>query len=263
MVLEHLISIREIRKKPYKIFILSIISTLIAILLTNFLSQNGLFLTFLITLAILPITINNLRLEEKREKYDFFWNYLYSLNFIYRHFEIIVYYLSIIFGITLTISFSYLILPPEISTKIFSNQIQIISQITGNFSSQEIFSKILLNNLFVISICFIFSLFYSTGAIFLITWNATVLGIAVGQGARQLFGIPSIPLVLLSYLPHGIFEFLGYVFAGIAGGILSIAITRHKESKKHKIFVLKDSVLLFFVGVGFIIIGAIVESFLI
>jgi len=112
-------------------------------------------------------------------------------------------------------------------------------------------------------LCFVFSLFYSTGAIFLISWNASVLGVVVGQTAKKLFGPISVPLVLLSYLPHGLPEFLGYIFAGIAGGILSIAITRHRESKRHRLFVLKDALILFFVGVLFVFLGAVIETLII
>jgi len=85
------------------------------------------------------------------------------------------------------------------------------------------------------------------------------LGVVVGQGAKNLMGLPSIPLVLFSYLPHGIFEFSGYILAGIAGGILSIALARHKESRKHFLFVLQDSLLLLAMGIVFIFIGAIIE----
>jgi uncharacterized membrane protein SpoIIM required for sporulation len=263
MVLESLISTKSIIEKPYKIAIHSILGTVVAIIVTTFLGQNGLFLVFLIVLSLLPATISNLKYEERKKEYDHFWDYLYNLNFIYRHSNIIIYYISIIIAVSSTVSFFYLLLPSEISNRIFSNQIATVAQITGSFSSQEMFLKIFINNLIVMCVCFIFSLFYSTGAIFLISWNASVLGIAVGQGAKELFGFASIPLVLFSYLPHGLPEFLGYIFAGIAGGILSVAITRHKESRKHKIFVLKDSLLLFSVGVLFILVGAIIECFLI
>jgi len=263
MVLESLISTKSIVEKPWRIAIHSVLGTILAIIITAFLNQNGLFLVFLIVLSLLPITISILKYEERKKEFSYFWDYLYNLNFIYRHSNIIIYYLSIIISVSLTISFFYLLLPSEISNKIFSNQIATIAQITGHFNYPNIFTKILINNLIVMCLCFVFSLFYSTGAIFLISWNASVLGVVVGQTAKKLFGPISVPLVLLSYLPHGLPEFLGYIFAGIAGGILSIAITRHRESKRHRLFVLKDALILFFVGVLFVFLGAVIETLII
>jgi len=263
MVVESLISTKYLLERPYLVIVHGVLGTLLAAVISALLNQNGLFFVFLIVLSLLPATINNLKYEERKKEYDYFWDYLYGLNFVYRHYNIIIYYLSIIFAISFTTAFLYILLPSEISSKIFSNQIATIAQITGSFSSKEIFSKILINNLIVMCLCFVFSLFYSTGAIFLISWNASVMGVAVGQGAREFLGVVSVPIVLLSYLPHGFFEFLGYVFAGIAGGILSIAVTRHRESKKHRSFVLKDSLILFLLGVLFIFFGAIIETLII
>ena len=273
MVLESLFTVKDVREHPYKLFILGIIGTVVAIIVASFLKQGGLFFIFLVTFAILPLTIKQLKYEEGRQEYDHFWNYLYSLGFFSRHKDLILDYFCLILGITLAISVSYLVLPNEMTSLVFSDQISTISQITGRASdtvsttakvtgqaiSGEIFSKILFNNIGVMAVCFAISLFYSTGAIFLISWNASVLGVVVGQGARNLMGLPSIPLVLFSYLPHGIFEFSGYILAGVAGGILSIALARHKESRKHFLFVLEDSLLLLILGIVVLVIGAVIE----
>ncbi|OYT43122.1 MAG: hypothetical protein B6U88_01815 [Candidatus Aenigmarchaeota archaeon ex4484_56] len=263
MVLEGLFDIREIRKNPSTLFFVGVIATLIATLITYFLFQGGIFLTFLIVLAVFPIIFRQLRLEERKKEYDHFYDYLYRLNFFRRHETLIVEYFYLIFGISLTIATLYILLPNGITEKIFSEQLSTISSIRGNFMNPDFFMKILINNIGVMLICFIFSLFYSSGAIFLISWNSTVLGVVVGKEAMKLLGISSVPFVLLSYLPHGIFEFAGYICTGIAGGLLSIALTRHKESRRHFYFVLKDSMTLLILGVIFIIIGAIIESLLI
>ncbi len=272
MVFESLLSISSIREKPYLVIIIAILGSIIAVLLTNYLSKGGLFLVFLIVLAILPVTISNLKREEKKKEYDHFWEYLYKLNFFWRHLKIIIYYLSIVAGISLTIATIYLLAPADFSNQIFSDQIRTVHDLTGNFNSPSFFLTIFMNNLLVMTTCFVFSLFYSSGAIFLISWNASVLGVVVGQGAKELcssyalptiLGAPFVPSMLLSYALHGLPEFLGYILAGIAGGLLSVAISRHKENKTHRMFVVKDSLFLFFIGVFFIFLGAIIESFLI
>ncbi len=259
MVFESLFSTRDVREHPSKIFILSIIGTILAIIISSFLKQGGLFLVFLIAFAVLPLTIKQLKYEEGRREYDHFWNYLYSLGFFSRHKDLIVDYFYLILGVALTVSVSYLVLPTGTTSLVFSDQISTSSQITGQVTTGGIFPKILFNNLGVMGVCFAFSLFYSSGAVFLISWNASVLGVVVGQGARNLVGLPSLPLVLFSYLPHGIFEFSGYILAGIAGGILSVALARHKERREHFRFILEDSLLLFILGVIVLIIGTVIE----
>lgn len=259
MVLEGIFRLRDLIEHPLYIFILSIIGTSVAITISVFMNRGGLFMVFLIVLALLPNTIKRLRYEEGRKECNHFWQYLYSLGFFERHRELIMEYFLVILGITLTISTAYIILPASTSSIILSDQIDTISQITGQVTSGEIFERILINNLGVMLICFVFSLFYSSGAILLLAWNASVLGVVVGEGARELMGLPAIPIVLLSYIPHGSFEFAGYILAGIAGGLLSVALSRHRESKEHFRFVFEDSLTLLVLGIVVLIIGAFIE----
>jgi uncharacterized membrane protein SpoIIM required for sporulation len=213
-------------------------------------------------MALLPSAIIQIKHDEKQKENNEFWRYLYQGGFLQRHGGLIQDYIFIILGITITISAAFILLPEQVNSVIFSDQLSVITQITGNATQPTtFFEKILINNLGVMAICFVFSLFYASGALFLIAWNASVLGVVVGQGAKALFGLHSIPLVLLSYMPHGSFEFLGYIFAGIAGGLISAAITRHKESKEHFWFVMKDALLLTIFAVVLLVIGAYIEVY--
>jgi uncharacterized membrane protein SpoIIM required for sporulation len=259
MVIESLFDPCTIRRHPSVSIIEAVIATSVAIAICIILRQNGLFLTFLITLALLPSVVSLLKEEEERGQNEAFWTYCYKGGFLNRHGSLIKDYFYIILGVALTISIAYLALPHETTSTIFHDQRHIISDITGNVTEPDIFSKILLNNLGVMTICFVFSLFYSTGAIFLIAWNASVLGVVVGQGAQSLLGYHSIPAVLMLYIPHGSFEFLGYILAGIAGGILSISLSRHKESPNHFRFIMKDSLLLLVLAAIMLWIGAWIE----
>lgn len=261
MVLESIISPKTLRRHPYEAAIQGAIGTVAAIFICRLLAQNGLFLTVLITMALLPSAIIQIKHDEKQRENHEFWNYLYEGGFLWRHGALILDYLFVILGISVVISASYILLPGETTSLIYSDQIGVINQITGNVAQPGVFDKILLNNLGVMAICFVFSLFYASGAIFLISWNATVLGVVVGQGAKALLGLHSIPIVLLSYAPHGIFEFLGYILAGLAGGLISAAATRHKESWDHFNFVMKDALLLTVFAIIMLIIGAYIEVY--
>jgi len=261
MVLESLISTHTLRRHPSEAVIQGAVGTAVAIIICKLLSQNGLFLTALVVMALLPSAIIQIKHDEKQKENNEFWKYIYQGGFLQRHGGLILDYIFIIIGISVTISAAYIILPEQTTSIIFSDQLSIINQITGNLTQPTLFEKILINNLGVMAICFVFSLFYASGALFLIAWNATVLGVVVGQGAKALLGLQSIPLVLFSYMPHGSFEFLGYIFAGIAGGLISAAITRHRESKDHFWFVMKDALLLTIAAIIFLVIGAYIEVY--
>jgi len=212
-------------------------------------------------MALLPSAIIQIKHDEKQKENNAFWSYVYQGGFLNRHGALIQDYLFIILGIAITISAAYIILPTQSTSAIFSDQLSIITQITGNVTQPDLFEKILFNNLSVMVICFVFSLFYASGALFLISWNATVLGVVVGQTAKSLLGLQSIPLVLFSYMPHGTFEFLGYILAGIAGGLISAAVTRHRESNEHFRFVMEDATILSLLAILMLVVGAYIEVY--
>ena len=93
---------------------------------------------------------------------------------------------------------------------------------------------------------------------FIIVWNASILGVYIGYLAEN---ITHIPVVALSFLPHGLPEIGGYLFAGMAGGILSASlIRRHSMDITKKIFV--DCLLLLAIGAVLILVAAGIEAFL-
>jgi uncharacterized membrane protein SpoIIM required for sporulation len=122
-----------------------------------------------------------------------------------------------------------------------------------------IFFKILSNNIKVLIFCILFSFLYGVGAVFILTWNASVIGVAIGMFIRteitklatsfnfsvaaQYFGILSVGL--FKYAIHGIPEILSYLVAALAGGIISVAVIRHDfGSEKYEKIVLDTSILL-------------------
>ena len=123
-----------------------------------------------------------------------------------------------------------------------------------------------MNNLKVMLFCLFFSLFFGAGAIFILTWNASVIGAAMGTFATEKLGIfgthlITFPLSLMRYMTHGVFEILAYFMAGLAGGIISVAIINNDLVGEYKKRILKDSIDLILLAVAFLIVGAIVEVF--
>jgi uncharacterized membrane protein SpoIIM required for sporulation len=134
--------------------------------------------------------------------------------------------------------------------------------LTGEFvgaaTAAESFSRILYNNLQVMIFSFIFSFIFGAGAIFIITWNASVLGVYIGQLSKYVW---QIPIVSLYFIPHGIFEIGGYVTAGLAGGIMSAAVIRKNKARVLKMITFDCFIILALAAI-LIIMGAGIEVWL-
>ena len=130
-------------------------------------------------------------------------------------------------------------------------------------------ADIFLNNSRVLLICLVLSLVYGFGALFVLTWNASVGGVFIGNLIKQkmvsptttgaFFHFQATSAGLLSYLPHGLLEMGAYFIAALAGGIISRAIVHHDyRSSSFRVIVLDASYLLL-ISVVVLLIAAIVE----
>ncbi len=166
-------------------------------------------------------------------------------------------------------------------TDLFSSQVATIQAInanatTGQATSWGFLSAIIMNNLKVLILCVIFSFFYGAGAIFILTWNASVISTAMGAffrtniaryaeavGFVQIAGYFHIfSLSILRYMTHGVFEILAYFIGGLAGGLISIAMINKKFEGEHFRVVLKDSVDLVILAVLVVLIAGLIEVFI-
>ena len=181
---------------------------------------------------------------------------LFSLIFLSFYREIIMTFVAIFSGMTLVFSLLYLLLPTEIAEKSFQTQINEIKAIRGYFWFGGTFQTILINNIGVLFLSFLFSFIYGSGAIFILAWNASILATAVSMLAKSLGGAYKLPLALLSYMPHGSLEIVAYFLAAIAGGIASYNLTKGKEVKP----LIEDCLFLLALGMVFLLLGAAVET---
>ena len=181
---------------------------------------------------------------------------LFSLIFLSFYREVIISFVAIFAGMTLVFSLLYLLLPPEIAEKSFQTQINEIKAIRGYFWFGGTFQTILINNIGVLFLSFLFSFIYGSGAIFILAWNASILATASSMLAKSLEGAYKLPIALLSYMPHGSLEIVAYFLAAIAGGIASYHLTRSINIKN----LLGDTLFLLSLGILFLLLGAIVET---
>ena len=172
-------------------------------------------------------------------------------------------------------------LPPETLNFVFDKQISTIqlinNQVSGNAYQQfSTFSKIFLNNIKVLAFAVLFAFIYGAGAIFILTWNASVIGAAMGNFIRSnlsqyagLLGFDKfasyfnvVSIGLLRYILHGIPEILAYFYGGLAGGIISVAIiNKHYKDEKFS-HILFDVSELLIISIAFLLVAAFIEVYI-
>jgi uncharacterized membrane protein SpoIIM required for sporulation len=185
----------------------------------------------------------------------------YEKSFWRRHFRDILIFGFYFTGLTLSFAIWSFVLPAE-TFQIQSMKIQEIRTLAGNMmegsATDEIgsFVRVLMNNLQVTGFAFIFSILFGAGAVFIVVWNASILGVFIGRLSESLFHIP---YTGIPFLPHGIPEITGYVLAGVAGSLVSAAIIRgHKKDIMFK--VLTDVMKLMALALFAVFLGALIET---
>jgi len=271
-----LINPERIDEKPWKAFFTSCVFVLIAVLVAMQLGTSspefggmGFLIVALVSIPAATQFYKIFLIEERK----------ISGNFLTRHRKMIAVFAFFFLGAVIMSSLAFVVLGPEKGEQLFSDQIHDLEArhiVTGMATSQEgMFWGILWNNIRVLGLTVLFSFLFGAGAVYLITWNATVLGVLIAKIAEApaQFGSPiifnhifldylvALPITLLRILPHGIFEFGAYFFGAIAGGIFSVAIVREKLWSVRKL-VLKDCAIYFAISLALILIGAGIEALL-
>lgn len=265
-MLESFVNFKEINEKPWLIFIWGFIICTVAILISaqlwfhvNVANVNvnltGIFsVIFTIIPSVFFVTLM-IKREEALEE-DYIKKHYHESRFFERHVKDFVIFLYFFAGITLAFAFWYMILTGDT----FIVQVAKINQMRGLggavTSIHPNFSAILANNLNVMFFSFMFSFILGAGAVFIIVWNASILGIAIGKDAASLIDIPAISSL---YVLHGVPEIAGYIAAALAGGLISAAvIRRHGSQVMSK--VLFDALLIIMFAVFSVVCGAFIEA---
>lgn len=279
MVLESIISVFKAEKKPYELFFLGFFYSTVAIFLSLWIFRNyaSLVMVFLTVIACIPLIYNALKLEEEKDlKID------KETTLLKEHSRVLMFILFLFLGITISFTLWYVILPPDLVQVLFHSQTETIAGINNyvsgksTVSSFSLFSKILFNNIKVLTFCILFAFVYGFGAVFILTWNASVIGVAIGNFIRVNMGAYAnsagmikaasyfqvFSLSLLRYFIHGIPEIAAYVIGGLAGGIISIAIVRGDFKNNGFEKVLFDSSELITISLLFLLVAAFIEVYI-
>ncbi len=273
MVLEQIYSASWIERKAIYAFLLGIAYSVIGIAFALFIfpEDPGLAAVALTTLILIPSVAKLLSIEEEqaalRDKFSF--RYLWT-----DHRDIFKVYFFLFLGIFLSFAFFSIALPSMATSHLFEKQINMLGLASGDAVGEAAgeaggypfsFFSIFTNNLKVLIFCLLFSFVYGAGAIFLITWNASVWGVIFGVIAKNSTVVTGenaflfFLLTLVAVFPHMFAEASAYFIGALSGGIISEAAVRERLLSPGFRQVVKDGLIVFLIAVIILIIAAYVE----
>ncbi len=277
-MLETLLNPKKAQRQPFELFFVGIFYVFLSIVLSNWIFLESdvfapyasmLVITFVVMFSI-PFVYNTFRIEEEKNIYE-------SETFLQKHGRAILTLVWLFLGFLVAFSLAYLLLPQNVVATNFKAQLEQyctinvpcnvgqcvkeygMSKITASAFFPRRFSDILLNNVYVLIFCMIFSLAFGAGAIFILAWNASVIATAIGIFSGD---IVKLPIAFARYMIHGLPEIASYFIGALAGGIISVAIIRHDFKEERFWSIVKDSMNLIILAFIVLIIAAFIEVYI-
>lgn len=280
-MLEMIVNPQKAERRPWEMFFIGIVYATVSILIVNLVfvrdavlaERSGILVVFFTVLFSLPFMFFTLRLEESRISKN-----RTALELVKDHRPAIYAFLWLFAGFTIAFAFWYTVLP---TTQSFQEQILtycVINRpsdvngcvkqygikdttITSPFlTNKERLFLITTNNMYVLLFTLVFSLIFGAGVIFILAWNASVIGAAIGIFTD--YKLSSLPLGVLRFLIHGIPEIASYFIVALAGGMVSVAVVNHEAGTEKFWDVLQDSLTLIILAVVILFLAAFVEVFI-
>ncbi|HLD81362.1 MAG TPA: stage II sporulation protein M [archaeon] len=293
MVLESFIRIPEdsplyrVKLLLPRVFFLSVISTFVGMALsfTLFPNYSSILWIAFVTVAAMPFMVDLFREQEEEAELED------TVSFFERNGKVVLVFVVFFFGVVIASSvafaFGSLFFSQNVIDSLFSEQSTTLagirglsSSITGkqyatglalkpceSFGSCALF--IFQNNIWVLVLIFVASFVYGAGAVFEISWNASIIGTFIGFNVRNLLAAGSTSKLgaygtslyySLGFLPHGLMEIIGFSLAAMSGSILSAGLMRGLHSVGNRKTVIVDCVALLVFGVLSIALGALIEA---
>ncbi len=280
MVLEHIFPEDWLEHKGRYAFLLGVVYSIIALLISSILfpGDPALVAVAFTAMLLLPEMYKIFSIEERQEALE----KKVGLRSLWRDdIEVVRIYIFLFLGILLVYSVGTMLLPSVQTNSLFREQLEIrfgqgfsgnaiagqaVASTSTSFST-TLFFDLLQNNFMVLVACFILALLTGDGAIFLITWNASVWGAIFGITAKNaalfagknplaLFGV-----IMLVVFPHMILEAISYFLAAISGSVISKDVLLEEFASERFLEVFGFNLYLLLFGLLFLVLGAIVETF--
>ncbi len=267
MVLEGLIKPFNAEKKPFEMFFLGILFSSIAIVLSIFIFSPYASIVSISLTAIVcvPVIYGVIKMEERKDL-----EIKKEWLLVKAHGKALMFFMFLFLGFVISFAMWYVFLPEAQVEEVFSVQTETISGVMNSVTGHAVapgkaVAELIGHNTKVLFFCLLFAFFYGFGAIFILTWNASVIGVAIGDTIRSSLGvgfISNVSVSLMRYLVHGIPEIAAYFTAGLAGGIISIAVINHDIKSTNFKRIIQDSTGLIAISLGLIVTAAILEVFI-
>ena len=256
---------KKARRHPLEMLFIGMFYSTLSILLSIWIfpEYSSIVMVFFTVISCLYVVQGAIKLEEGKE-----FEYKSEVWLLREHARTIEFLLMLFFGFVFSYVFWTIVLPGEKVLMIFSLQASVVEGIrnmvaTGNSISDTTFFIILWNNLKVMIISLIFAFFYGAGAIFVLVWNASVMGYVIGEITRNQLGIAALPFAFLKYFLHGIPEMLAYLVIALAGGIIYVSLWKGDLFDKTRVKkILLDTFVLLVVSVVLLVVAAFIEVFI-
>ncbi|MEM4247896.1 MAG: hypothetical protein QXH80_01395, partial [Candidatus Nanoarchaeia archaeon] len=181
MVLDWLVEIHRAEKNPARMFFLAFMYSSIAaaFALWIFPKNASAVMIVLVVAAFLPLMLNLMKTEELRDEEP--------KPFVGKHWPALKLFIFMFLGMVLSYTLWYAFLPAETASNLFGMQIETIASRNvelGAVAGLGTFLQILMNNLKVLVVGIVLAFMWGAGAIFILDWNATILGTLLGDGIR-------------------------------------------------------------------------------
>ena len=281
MVFESIVSPESAEKRPWITFFLAFGLTSIAIFLAHYIfpQHSSLSIVFLTTLFFVPLFYRTMIYEEEKDIKE----NVEERHLLKEHARALWFFLYLFMGMTLAFMFWHALISTtgimgmdaEVVFEVQQSTIEHINNpvqgkvVEGGLGrSLALAGSIFENNLKVMIFCILFSFIYGAGAIFILTWNASVIGLALSNYALSILAAQTASgyafasgCSLVRYMIHGIPEIAAYFIAALAGGIMSVALVRYHFGSEKFEKVVVDASTLVLIAVGVLLIAMIIEVF--
>ncbi len=280
-MLEMLYNPKYSEKGPFKMFFIGVVYASLSLLLVHwFFSKDpvlgeysGLFVVlFCVLFSILFMYFLIKQEEEEDEDVTGFW----SVWKVHR--DALYAFMWLFLGFIIAFAFWFIILQ---NFNLFNIQIETYCMINspgniddcvknydftgkvvgvGAMTDSARFISILQNNVYVMIFTLVFSLLFGAGAIFILAWNASIIGAAIAIFSK--YNISEIPIGILRYMIHGFPEIAAYFITALAGGIFGAGVIKNGIKSRKLIRILENSVILLFIALIILVIAAIIEVYI-
>jgi len=259
MVFEQFLESEKIKRHAFFIFGMGFVYTFLSFFVSYFFFKDSfsLAIIFLTTLLLVPVLNKFINDEEEVEGKDGLKNFYKNHKSLFK----------VLFFLFLGIFFAFVVLS-FLNQDLFTYQTDLLRAI-GNDPSENILQHedivkfdqalgIISQNILVVVIAFILSIFYGAGALFLIILNASIFAIFISKliymkGASVLF------LFLIHLVP----ELTGFFMASIAGAVMSRALFRENLLSERFSNVARDSLVILLISALLIVIAGFLEVYLV